>query len=113
VLIILFFLSLEIRQEDWVKHTLKPKSISYLTIFIEEFLKRWAQRTQRYEYILHDLTISLQREGLSFDLVEEDEESFDEQEVEDKIYEEGYQPLEEEHESPHDFIEDNKELIEE
>jgi hypothetical protein len=42
VLIRLFFLSLETRQKDWVKHTLNPKSISSLTIFIEEFLKRWA-----------------------------------------------------------------------
>ena len=70
-------------------------------------------RTQRYEDILHDITVALQREGLSFDLVEEDEESFDEQEVEDKIYEEGYQPLEEEQESPHDSIEDNEDLIKE
>jgi hypothetical protein len=43
VLIRLFFLSLETRQKDWVEHTLHPKSISSLEIFIEEFLKRWAQ----------------------------------------------------------------------
>jgi hypothetical protein len=51
--------------------------------------------------------------GYLLDLVEEDEESFDEQEVEEKIHEEGYQSLEEEQELPHDSIEDNEDLIEE
>jgi hypothetical protein len=45
VLIRLLLLSLETRQKNWVKHTLNPKSISSLTIFIEEFLKWWALRT--------------------------------------------------------------------
>jgi hypothetical protein len=93
VLIRLFLLSLETRQKNWVKHTLNPKSISSLTIFIEEFLKQWAPRTQRYEDILHDLTVALQREGLFSNPVEEDEEFIEEQEVEEEIHEEGYQPL--------------------
>jgi hypothetical protein len=96
VLIRLFFLSLKERKKDWFKDTLNPKSIFSLTIFIEEFLKRWALRTQRYKNILHDLTTTLQREGLSSDLVKEDEESFDKKEFEEKIHEEGFQPLEEE-----------------
>jgi hypothetical protein len=57
--------------------------------------------------------VALQREGLFSNPVEEDEESIDEQEVEEKIHEEGYQPLEEEQESPHDSIEDNEDLIKE
>jgi hypothetical protein len=35
VLIRLFLLSLETRKKDWAKHTLNPKSISSLIIFIE------------------------------------------------------------------------------
>jgi hypothetical protein len=45
VLIRLFLLSVETRKKGWAKHTLNPKSISSLIIFIEEFLKRWATRT--------------------------------------------------------------------
>jgi hypothetical protein len=70
-------------------------------------------RTQSYEDTLHDLMVALQREGLCSIPVEEDEESIDEQEVEEKIHEEGYQSLEEEQELPHDSIEDNEDLIEE
>jgi hypothetical protein len=61
VLIRLFFLSLETRQTDRVENTLKPKSISSLTIFIEEFLKIWAPRTQSYEDTFHKLMVSLQK----------------------------------------------------
>jgi hypothetical protein len=57
--------------------------------------------------------VALQREGLCSILVEEDEESIDEQEVEEKIHEEGYQSLKEEKELPHDSIKDNEDLIEE
>jgi hypothetical protein len=96
VLIRLFFLSLETKRKGWVKHTLNPKSISSLTISIEEFLKIWAPRTQIYEDVLHDLIAALQREVLSSDLSKEDEEYFDEKEVEENIHEEGFQPLEEE-----------------
>jgi hypothetical protein len=112
VLIRLFFLSMETRKKEWVKHTLNPKSISSLTIFIEEFLKILVQRTQRYKEIFHDLTVALQSEGILSIPVEEDEESTNEQEVEEKIHEEGYQSLEEEQELPHDSIEENKDSIE-
>jgi hypothetical protein len=57
--------------------------------------------------------MAFQREGLSSDLDEEDEESFNRQEVEEKIHKEDYQSLEEEQELPRDFIEDNGDLIEE
>jgi hypothetical protein len=73
VLIRLYLVSLETRQNNWVKHTLYPKSISSLTVFIEEFLRWWASRTQRYEDILHDLIVALQREGLFSNPVDEDE----------------------------------------
>jgi hypothetical protein len=64
---------LETTKKDWIKNTLNPKSISSLTIFIEEFLKRWAPITQRYEDTLHDLTVALQKERLFSSPVEEDE----------------------------------------
>jgi hypothetical protein len=69
VLIRFFLLSMETRQNNWVNHTLNPKSIYSLTIFIEEFLKRWTLRTQRYEDILHDLMVALQGEGLFYNYV--------------------------------------------
>jgi hypothetical protein len=81
VLIRLFFLSLETRQKEWVKHILSPKSISSLTKFIHKFLKRWAPRMKSYENTLHDLTVALQREVLSSNLVEEYKEPFDETSV--------------------------------
>jgi len=63
VLIILFSISLEVRQKNWVRHSLYPNNISSLTIFIKEFLKSWGPRSQGYEDIIHDLTISLLEEG--------------------------------------------------
>jgi hypothetical protein len=113
VLIILFLLSLETRQKDWVKHTLRLKSISSLEIFIEKFLLRWALITQRYKDTFQDLTVVLQREGLCSCPIEKDEESIDKQEVEEKIHEEGYQSLQDEQELPHDYVEDDEDLNEE
>jgi len=59
----------------------------------------WAPRTQRYEYILHDLTVALQREGLFSNPVEEDQEFIEEREVRENIHEDNtsifVQPIEE------------------
>jgi hypothetical protein len=80
VLIRFFLLSLETRKNDWFKHTLSFKSISSLATSIEEFLKRWALRTEKYEDILHDRKMDLQKEQLFSNPIEEDEESIDQQE---------------------------------
>jgi hypothetical protein len=51
--------------------------------------------------------VDLQKERLFSIPVEEDKESINEQEVEEKIHNEGYQYLKEDYESYHDSIEDN------
>jgi hypothetical protein len=57
--------------------------------------------------------VALQREGLFYDPIEKDGKYSDEQEFEETIHERGYQPLEEEQESPHNSIEYNGDVIKE
>jgi hypothetical protein len=71
------------------KHILKPKSVSSLTILIEEFLKEWIPKIQDYGDDFH-------KKGPCSSPNEEDEE---------KICDKGHQSFKEEKEVPHDSIE--------
>jgi hypothetical protein len=66
LLIRFFLISLEGRQKNWVKHSLGPKSISSLTIFIEEFLKQWGLRFQSYEDTFSGYCGNPRRRGILF-----------------------------------------------
>jgi hypothetical protein len=106
-LIRLFLVSLEARQKNWVKNCCSPRSISSLTIFIDEFLKQWAPRTQRYEDILHNLTVALQEEGLLSNPIEDNEDLIKEQEPEEVTHEESHQVHKVEHELLYEPIEEH------
>jgi hypothetical protein len=45
----LFLLSLGSEHRDWIKHLYKPRSISFLSILIGEFLKHWGPEVQSLE----------------------------------------------------------------
>jgi hypothetical protein len=104
---------LEVR--NWVKDCCKPKGISSLIDLIGRFIEYWRPYFQTYEDVLRDLTVVLEDEGFTTEIVEDLRKVHhaQDQEPKEEIYEEGYQPLEEEKELPHDSIEDNEDLTEE
>jgi hypothetical protein len=82
---------LEARQKNWVKHSCSPKSISSIAMFIEEFLKRWGPKFQRYEDTLQDLMETLQEEGFFSNPIEDDENLIEHEESH-QVYEVEQEP---------------------
>jgi hypothetical protein len=62
---------------------------------------------------LYKDALALQREGLCSSPVKEDQESINQQEVEERVLDEGYQSHEEEQEFTHDSTKDKEDLVEE
>jgi len=104
---------LEVR--NWVKDCCKRKGISSLIDLISRFIEYWRPNYQTYEDVLRDIAVVLEDKGFTTEIIEDLRKVHhaQDQELKEEIYEEGYQPLEEEEESPHDPIRDNEDLIEE
>ena len=62
---------------------------------------------------LYKDALALQREGLRSSPVKEDQESIKQQELEERLPDEGYQSHEEEQEFTHDSTKDNEDLVKE
>jgi hypothetical protein len=95
-------LSLGADQREWVKHDIISKSIISIKVFILLFLERWDPTMRVYKN-----TSTLQKEGLHPSPIEEDQ---DQQEVEERVPDEGYKSHEEEQEFT---TKDNEDLVEE
>jgi hypothetical protein len=107
VLVKLFILSLPSFVQDWIKSCCEPKCNSSFIYLINRFLEFTKLHCQTYEDVLQNLAVVLEDEGFTIEIVEylrgaheaQYQEPFD---IEEEIYEEGYQPLEEEQELSHD-----------
>jgi hypothetical protein len=71
VMVRLFLLSLEEKQRDWIRHSCKPKSISSSMVLIQEFLKYWGPRAQKFEDTIQDLEDAFLGQGLPLDPIED------------------------------------------
>ena len=115
VLIKLFILSLPSFLQDWFKSCCEDRGISSFVHLISRFIDFTKPHCQTYEDALQNLTIALDDGGLTFEIVADlrnayhiqHQEPFD---VKEEIYEEPYQPLEEEQDFSHDSIEYNKDI---
>jgi hypothetical protein len=58
-------------QRDWIENSCKPRSISSLTILIEEFLKRWGPEAQILKNTIQDLEDAFSREGFDRDPIQD------------------------------------------
>jgi hypothetical protein len=119
VLVKLFILSLPSFVQEWIKSFCKPKGISSFIYLIGWFLEFSKPQCQPYEDVLRNLTIVLEDEGFTTEIVEglrgvhhaQYQELCDMREEE--IYEEGYQTLGGEQELSHDYTKYNEVLIKE
>jgi hypothetical protein len=102
VLVRLFLLSLGADQREWVKHDVIPKSIISIRAFILIFLDRWDPTMRVYKN-----TSTLKKEGLHPSPINEDQ---NQQEVEERVIDEGYKSHEEEQEFT---TKDNEDQVEE
>jgi hypothetical protein len=118
VLVKLFILSLSSFLQDWINGCCEDKSISSFVDLISRFIEFGKPQCQTYEDALQNLTIALEDEGFTIEVVEDLRDVYHTQyqkpsDIEGEIYEEGCQPLEEEQYSSHDSIECSKDLIKE
>jgi hypothetical protein len=102
VLVRLFLLSLGGDQREWVKHDVIPKSLISFRAFILIFLDKWDPAMRVYKN-----ASTPQREGLHPKPLNEDQ---NQQEVEERVPDEGYKSNEKEQEFT---AEDNEDLVEE
>jgi hypothetical protein len=108
VLVKLFILSLPYFLQDWFKGCCKDRFISSFVDLINRFIEFVKPQCQTYEYSLQNISISLEDEGFTTDIVEDIMDVYHTQEPSDikgEIYEEICQPLEEEKHFSHDSIE--------
>jgi hypothetical protein len=118
VLVKLFILSLPSFLQDWFKGCCEDRGISSFVDLISRFIEFVKPQCQTYEDALQNLTISLEDEGFTTEIVEDLRDVYHTQyqepsDIEGEIYEESCQPLEEEQDFSHDSIECSKDLTKE
>ena len=118
VLVKLFILSLPSFLQDWIKGCCEDKGISYFVDLIIRFIDFVKPQFQTYEDALQNLTIALEDDGFTIEIVEDLKDVYHTQyqepsDIEGEIYEESFQPLEEGQDFSHDSIECNKDLTKE
>jgi hypothetical protein len=64
LLVVSFLHSLGIKQQGWIRNSCRPKSITSLKTFVEEFLKHCGPGFHIFEDTYHELLTTLQEEGL-------------------------------------------------
>jgi hypothetical protein len=64
LLVVSFLHSLGIKQQGWIRNSCRPKSITSLKTFVEEFFKHCGPGFHRFEDTYHELLTALQEEGL-------------------------------------------------
>jgi hypothetical protein len=118
VMVKLFILSLPSFLQYWFKGCCEDMGISSFVHLISRFIDFVKPRCQTYEDALQNITIPLEDEGFTTEIVEDlrdvyhaqCHESFD---MEEEIYEENCQPLQEEQDLSHDLIECSEDITRE
>jgi hypothetical protein len=110
VLVKLFILSLPSFLQDWFKGCCEDRGISSFVHLISRFIDFVKPHCQTYEDALQNLTIALEDEGFTTEIVEDLRDVYHAQyqepsDMKEEIYEGNCQPLEEEQDFSHDSIE--------
>jgi hypothetical protein len=118
VLVKLFILSLPSFLQDWFKSCCEDRGISSFVDLISRFIEFVKPQCQTYEDALQNLTIALENEGFTTEIVEDLRDVYltqyqEPSDIEEEIYEENCQPLEEEQDFSHDSIECSEDLTRE
>ena len=114
-LIKLFLLTLPSYLQDHFKSCCKDRGISYFIHLINRFIDLTKPHFQTYEDVLQNLMVTLDHKGFNTKIVEdlrkENHDQYQESSnIRDEVYEDHYQPLEEEQDLSHNPIECNKNI---
>jgi hypothetical protein len=106
-LIKLFILTLPSYWQDWFKSCCEDRGISSFMHLISRFIDFTKPLCQTYENALHNLTIALEDEGFTTEIIADLRSAYHIQhqepsDVKEEIYEEPCQRLEEEQDFSHD-----------
>jgi hypothetical protein len=101
--------------QDWFKSCCEDRGISSFVDLISRFIEFVKPQCQTYKDALQNLTIALEDEGFTIEIVEDLGDVYHTQyqepsDIEGEIYEESCQPLEEEQDFSHDSVEYSKDL---
>jgi len=115
VLVKLFILSLPSFLQDWFKSCCKDKGISSFVDLISRFIEFVKPQCLTYEDALENLTVALEDEGFTTEIVDDLRDVYHTQyqessDIEGEVYVENCQPLEEEQDFSHDSIECSEDL---
>jgi hypothetical protein len=99
ILVKLFILSLPSFLQDWFKGCCEGRGISSFVDLISRFIEFFKPRFHTYEYALQNITIDLENEVFTTDIVEDLRDVYHTQcqepsDIEEDIYKENCQPLE-------------------
>jgi hypothetical protein len=114
-LIKLFFLTLPSYLQKCFKSCFKDRGISSFIHFISKFIELTKPDFQMYEDVLQNLMVTLHHKGFTTEIVEDLRRDYHDQhqessDIRDKVYEDHYQPLEEEQDLSHNPIECNEDV---
>jgi hypothetical protein len=114
-LIKLFLLTLPSYLQDRFKSCCKDRGISSFIHLISRFIDLTKPDCQTYEDVLQNLMVALDHKGFTTEIVEDLRKAYHDQyqessDIRDEVYEDHYQPLEEEQDLSHNPIECNKDI---
>ena len=115
VLVKLFILSLPSFLQDWFRGCCEDRGISYFVDLISRFIEFPKPQFLTYEDSLKNIAVALENEGFTTEIVEDLRDVYHTQyqepfDIKDEVYEDHYQPLEEEQDLSHNSIECNKDI---
>jgi hypothetical protein len=114
-LIKLFLLTLPSYLQDRFKSCCKDRGISSFIHLISRFIDLTKPDCQTYEDVLQNLMVTLDHKGFTTEIVEDLRRAYHDQyqessDIRDEVYEDHYQPLEEEQDLSHNPIECSKDI---
>jgi hypothetical protein len=114
-LIKLFLLTLPSYLQDRFKSCCKDRSISSFIHFISRFIDLTKPDCQMYEDVLQNLMVALDHKGFTTEIVEDLKRVYHDQyqessNIKNEVYEDHYQPLEEEQDLSHNPTECSKDI---
>jgi hypothetical protein len=114
-LIKLFLLTLPSYLQDRFKSCCKDRGISSFIHLISRFIHLTKPHCQTYEDVLQNLMVALDHKGFTTEIVEYLMKTYHDQyqessDIKDEVYEDHYQPLEEEQDLSHNPIECSKDI---
>jgi hypothetical protein len=114
-LIKLFLLTLPSYLQNRFKSCCKDRGISSFIHLISRFIDLTKPDCQTYEDVLQNLMVTLDHKGFTTEIVEDLRRAYHDQyqessDIRDEVYEDHYQPLEEEQDLSHNPIECNKDI---